>query len=1104
MVEFRLLGPLEAVEGDRQVALGGLKQTALLAVLLLRRNEVVSSDRLIDALWGDSPPSTAAAIVRVYVSNLRKVLGAETLLTRGGGYVLLVEPGQLDTTRFDALVADGRAALGTGEASRAQKLFSTALAIWRGDPLANLSYEPFVETEITRLEEARLSALEDRVEADLMLGRHRELVPELEELIERHPHRDRLLGFQMLALYRCGRQVDALESYRRGRAALAETLGLEPTPALRSLELKILNHDPELGAAPVSTARSIERFRNARRGRVLFAVGGGFLLVAATTAGIAEMGGGKSLVAAANTLAAINTHSDRIESVVGVGAGPGAVTFGSGSLWVANVDDQTVSRVDPVTLRTVRTISFDEPPVGIASTDTAVWVVASNPSAPTVPVSRIDPLFDTVEHVTDVGNVALGAPPAVAAQGGDLWVAPLAGDVTQLDPATGAVERHIDPNAGPVGLAIGAGAVWVTDNQADTVTRVDPTGLVTPVPVGHGPGAIAVGDGGVWVADNGDNAVVRINPDTSAVTATIPVGAAPTGIAVGGGSVWVANSGDGTVTRIDAATLKPTTITVGGSPQDVTIAGSRAWVTVDRPVIPSAPAPLGGTLRLDAAYDVDFMDPALAYGPLSWQLLYATCANLVNYPDRSGPGGAEVVPEVAQSLPTRSSDGLTYTFTIRPGFRFSPPSDEPVTAETFKYSIERTLNPRMRSPVDNEFLDVVGARAYMAGRTSSISGITVRGNVLSIRLTEPIPDLPVRLAQPFFCAVPLDTPLDPNGVHVIPSAGPYQVASYTPGQGVVLTLNPNYRGGRPHHFARIELHVNIPPSRAIADIENGRADYAVDGEVASGDVATLAARYGPGSPAARTGHEQYFVDPFPQVDFLALNTHRPLFASLRMRQAVNYAIDRSALAQLGGGNGTLPDRPTDDYLPPGIPGYTNLHVYPLTPDLAAARSLVQGQTPATAVLYTCDQPPCGQQAQIVTTDLAAIGIQVQVKVFPYQTLYSKIASPGEPFDLAFEAWGADYLDPDDFLNLVLESGTFLPPFNDHVLSPELVAASRLTGATRYLTYARLDGDLLRNGAPWVAFGNASSHELFGADIGCQLSGRYGTDVAALCLRSGTG
>ena len=396
---------------------------------------------------------------------------------------------------------------------------------------------------------------------------------------------------------------------------------------------------------------------------------------------------------------------------------------------------------------------------------------------------------------------------------------------------------------------------------------------------------------------------------------------------------------------------------------------------------------------MDAQSDVDYMDPALAYAPLSWQLLYATCAKLLNYPDRPGAAGSQLIPEVAQSLPAVSPDGRSYTFTIRPGFRFSPPSNEPVTAQTFKDTIERTLNPKMHSPVAGEFGDIVGAADYMAGRSPHIAGVTASGDTLTIRLQAPAPDFLARIAEPPMCAVPPDTPLDPSGVRTIPSAGPYYVASYTPGQGIVLDRNPNYQGSRPHSLAQIQLAVGITAGRSVAEVEAGAVDYTtLEGASASGAAASgglqalasqLAARYGPGSPAAPRGRQQYFADPLPEVDFFVLNTHRPLFSDTPMRQAVNYAIDRRALAQVGYPGLPLPEHPTDHYLPPGMPGYRDVHIYPLTPDPAKARQLAQGKG-RTAVLYTCEQTICEQAAQIVKTNLAAIGITVEVKTFPFQ------------------------------------------------------------------------------------------------------------------------
>lgn len=1101
MIEFRILGPFEVVVDGRPVVLGGARQRAVLAVLLLHRGEPLSGDRLIDLVWGEQPPATAEASLRGHVANLRKKLGSGVLLTGQGGYLLAPAAGQVDADRFRALADEARAALTSGDADSARKLLEQALALWRGEPLADLGYEQFAQTEIARLEEARLGALEDRIDAELALAEGPALVAELEALVREHPLRERLQGQLMLALYRSGRQADALERYQQARRKLVAELGLEPGVELQELERAILNHDPALGV----THRA-PHWRRARRGASMFALGGSLLIAAAGAVTLELLGGAGSspgVRVAPNSVAVIDSRTDRVRGAVAVGARPGGLAFAAGALWVLNRDDQTVSRIDPATLASVRTLPLADPPTGIAAAGGGIWVATSSPRQSFVAVSRIDPQFDTIGPPVRVGNVVPGTPAAVAGGAAGLWVAPYSGELTRLDARTGRVAAQLDPNAAPVGVDAGDGAVWVSDSRADTVTRVDPTGLSTGVAVGHEPAGVAVGDGGVWVADTGDDAVVRIDPQTRSVTTTIPVGHAPDGLAVGAGSVWVANSGDGTVTRIDPASAKAiATITVGGSPQQLTVADGRVWVTVDAPAIPAKTVQGGGgTVRLEASYDVDHMDPALAYLPLSWQLLYATCAKLLNYPDKPGLAGSELVPEVAQSLPTRSADGRTYTFTIRPGFRFSPPSNQPVTAQTFKYTIERTLNPRMKNPVAAEFADIVGARAYMAGKATHIAGVTAIGNTLTVRLTAPGPDLPSRLAQPFFCAVPPDTPIDPKGVRVIPMAGPYQVASYTPGQGIVLVANPNYHGNRPRALKRIEVKVNIPGRTAVAHVEQTSADYAIDGDVDSSDAATLAARYGPDSAAARAGHQQYFVNPQRALDFLVLNTHRPLFANRNTRQAVNYAIDRAALAQLGNEVSPLPDNPADSYLPPNIPGYANLRIYPITPDLAKARALAAGHQHATAVLYTCDHPPCDQQAQIIKTDLAAIGIHLQIRAYPEPTLNTKLATPGEPFDLATAAWISDYPDPDAILNLLLETPTAFPTFDDPTYRHRLAAAAQLSGPNRYLTYAKLNADLTRNAAPWVAYGNTDAHDLFSARIGCQTFGVYGIDIAALCLRT---
>ena len=250
-MEFRILGPLEALDGGRVVGLGGTRQRALLAVFLLHRGETLSTDRLIDALWGEHPPATATKSVQVHISRLRKTLGEgegspDMIVTREHGYELRLDPERLDADRFERLVAEGRRDLADDRPSPAASALEDALSLWRGPPLADLAYEPFAQREIARLDDLRVTALEALIDAKLALGAHAEVLGQLETLIGEHPYRERPRAQLMLALYRCERQADALQAYQDARTTLVEELGIEPGERLRELERAILAQDPKL------------------------------------------------------------------------------------------------------------------------------------------------------------------------------------------------------------------------------------------------------------------------------------------------------------------------------------------------------------------------------------------------------------------------------------------------------------------------------------------------------------------------------------------------------------------------------------------------------------------------------------------------------------------------------------------------------------------------------------------------------------------------------------------------------------------------------------------------------------------------------------------
>lgn len=523
---------------------------------------------------------------------------------------------------------------------------------------------------------------------------------------------------------------------------------------------------------------------------------------------------------------------------------------------------------------------------------------------------------------------------------------------------------------------------------------------------------------------------------------------------------------------------------------------TRAWVRLALAAalatvtfaLPGSAHAAGETIRVEdaTAWNEPLLDP-VQYSGQGQQIFYLTCARLYNYADLPGALGLVLQPEVADGFPTVSPDGLTYTFTLKSGFGFSPPSTEQVTADSFVRAIARAESP------------AGGGLPY-----PSIASAVASGGQLVITLNAPAPSLVETLAESLFCAVPSDTPLDGFAPATTPSAGPYYVASAPAGE-FVLKQNPNYGGSRIRNLGEIDWFYGVGRDQAISDVESGVADYATN--LNGADHSALSAAYGPGSQAAVDGHQQYFANALAGTWFLDLNTQHGLLADPRLRQAISYAIDRTAIASLA----TLAS-PTDQYLPPGFPGFANASIYPFTSDLAMATSLaaaagVSTSHPVTLVTYI--QSAHGGSIDydalvpLLQSELAPIGVNLDVRRVTPNTLFGSILPDPTAFDVAFFGWLADYADPFNFLNLLFDSAlpgnvdwSYYSGFNSSLEA----AGAMLPGPDRDAAYAQLDRDIAAQ-APMVPVFNGGHDDLFSARIGCQVyQPFYGMNLNELCVR----
>ena len=619
-IQARILGPLEIDVADTRVEIRGGKQRELLAVLLIHAGDVVSADSIIEALWGESPPPSALKTLQALVSRLRSTLGAASgvLETHGHGYRVRLEPDWLDATAFRVGLEEGRRALARGDASTAAALLRDALALWRGPALVEFRYDDFAQSEIARLDELRLAALEERIEADLELGRHDELVVELEELVAEQPLRERLRGQLMLALYRSGRQAEALSTYQEGRRALAEELGLEPGEGLQRLERRILDHDPEIAAPePATRPRFVPTtaWRHPRR----IAAAGVLVLVAALAAAVFQSTRSGATPEAAGLLA-LDPDTGELLGSVPLGTAPSDVAAGEGSVWVLDADDRTIARIDPDSRDVVRTFATATTPTDVAVGMGSVWI-ANGPrtDASSFPesVTRLDPAT-----LRELATIPLRPTPAghkfgvfagvsrqnLAVTHDAVWAINPDLTVSRIDPRSNRVVAVVEDVAAE-NIAAGEGRVWVTeghrlveiDESRNTVGRRVSVG--DPDEADDSLGGIAVGAGAVWAADPFGGTVWQVSMDLPTEKRAIDVDMWVAELAFGNGAVWATNEIADSVSRIDPRAHRARVVRGAPAPRGVAAGAEGVWVTAARP--PSAELALPSPVCGDVVYAGD-------------------------------------------------------------------------------------------------------------------------------------------------------------------------------------------------------------------------------------------------------------------------------------------------------------------------------------------------------------------------------------------------------------------------------------------------------------------------------------------------------------------
>jgi YVTN family beta-propeller protein len=1077
-----------AVETDDAVIdeaqLGGRQGRLVFVYLVAERSRAVPRDELAEALWGETPPLTRDKALTVIASKLRGALadagldGRELLTAAFGCYRLdLPEGTWVDLFAAASGAQDAEAALAAGELDEARAAAESAESLARR-PLLPGEDGAWVEQKRRDLADIRERALSVLADVCVRSGAAREAAKWAEELIALSPFREAGYRRLMEAHAAAGNRAEALRVYEQCRQLLAEELGAYPSPETDAIYRALLEApQTSVRTTPVAEPKiepepDVVR-RSRKRGVVVLSALTG-VIAAIVVVPLVVFGQGRSAISAANdSLGIIDARSGHLVADIGVGATPAAVAVGEGGYWVTNVDDNTVSRIDPVTTAVVDTIPVGNGPSAIAIGDGAVWVVNSLDGT----VWRIDPGTNTPVAKIGVGTQPVGIVYAV----GSVWVANTGdGTITKIDPGS---DKPTTFDVAATELAFGAGTLWATERDANQVVRIDPTTgqqVFAPIHVGSGPTGIAFGDHAAWVANSLDGTVSRIDPDTNSQAAVIAVGDGPTGVAVGPRGVWVSNEFGGTVVRIDPRTNRPgRPVSAGSRPQGVAVAGGNVLVALRE----SGAGHRGGTLVLRADRStidvVDTIDSALSGATYTWPLLRMTGDGLTAFNQASGAAGAQLVPDLATSLPAPTDGGHTYTFLLRSGIRYS--TGGTVRATDVRSTFERDLALGSSTGDDDNL--VGAAQCTKHPKRCDLSRGVVANDVahtVTFHLVRPDPDFLYKLASAY--VLPTGTPWRPAVTHPLPATGPYMIATYKPRRLLRLVRNPFFhewsRAAQPDGYPdRIDIRIAGTPDGAIRDVVDGKGDVVwLTKPFTPKQVSSLEVRY----------RSQIISAPSPNLQALFLNTSIPPFNRLDARRAINLAVDRAAATNAWGGPTVA--QPTCQILPPNFPDYSPYCPYTAgptdggtwtAPDLTKAKALVarSGTRGMKVTLWAWTQATVFNQ--VAEKALKSLGYRVVVKpVGGWDTYWNAAGDPRNRAQIGFDGQGGLYPAPAAFLvelfscpgslvgsPTVLDSSQFCDPRIDRLMQKALAEQLSDPTGSRAL-WQQVDREIT-NAAPWV-------------------------------------